>query len=165
MADIIGVKIWNGYPDDDTITNSSTIRVNGHYRFLLQVNSVVVLYGRSPINTPLPGGTIILIDLGQQRVQVTISGLVDRTPTDNAGLPIKTQHKEEGGVAIAHRSDIEEFTREWDERVIALEVLGEVYQVKIANVRLTLEAPNEFWDYVINFVGGRPEDIDSEQIA
>ena len=118
------------------------------HRFLLQVNSAVVLYGRAPINTPLPGGTIILIDLGQQRVQVTISGLVDRTPTetnknsyplqgsDDPSNPFDTNnpkqyHKSENNnIPIAHRSDIEEFTREWDENVIALEVLGEVYQVK-----------------------------------
>jgi hypothetical protein len=51
-------------------------------RLALKVEQLSLSYGRQPIQIPLPGASPIIIDLGQSRPTITISGIMDNIGGD-----------------------------------------------------------------------------------
>ena len=51
-------------------------------RLALKTEQLSLSYGRQPIQIPLPGASPIIIDLGQSRPTITISGIMDNIGED-----------------------------------------------------------------------------------
>ena len=48
-----------------------------HEQYKIQAQDFNVSYDRSPISAPLPGGSVLLFDLGQTRVNISSPGVVN----------------------------------------------------------------------------------------
>lgn len=139
-------------PLDVTIAGSPAI--DGQTSFNLQTANAVIVYDRSPIVAPLPGGTIVLLDLGQQRINIILEGIASQPGTDLA----------DGATRIADQDHLEEIARTWDPNNIDLTIQDatyvRTYRVKVVNLRMTLKAAVEDkWDFVMNLTGGQTGDI------
>ena len=53
-------------------------------RLALKVDQLSLSYGRQPIQIPLPGASPVIIDLGQSRPTMTISGIMDNIGQDQS---------------------------------------------------------------------------------
>lgn len=122
----------------------------GNNDLRLLANSVVIDYDRSPILAPLPGSTVstpsvILLDLGQLRVNITVEGFVNETGTDQT----------EGANVIADKIDLETATIQWWDNEITFTVSEDSYTVKIAACRFSLRPGTETikWDFQLRLIG------------
>ena len=113
-------------------SGSSTI----HEQYILQCQSVTVSYDRSPISAPLPGGEVLMFDLGQTRVNVAIDGIATDTGTNIT----------QGGLMIADKDDLERIATNsvwWSVggRSIRFVASGDEYEVAIASLKFSMSAP------------------------
>jgi len=104
-----------------------------HEQFKVQAQDFNVSYDRSPISAPLPGGVVLLYDLGQTRVNVSLNGIAAETDTNIS----------EGGIMIADKDDLEAIaiTQNWWNGIIRVIALGDEYEVKLASIKFALMAP------------------------
>mgnify|MGYP004453371419 CR=1 FL=1 len=117
-----------------------------HEQFKIQSQDFNVSYDRSPISAPMPGGAVLLFDLGQTRVNISMSGIAAETGTNIT----------EGGIMIADKDDIEALaiTQNWWNGIIRVVALGDEYQVVISSVKLALSAPViNRWTFNISMTG------------
>ena len=117
-----------------------------HEQFKVQAQDFNVSYDRSPISAPLPGGEVLLFDLGQTRVNVSISGITGETGTNNT----------EGGIAIADKDDLETIaiSETWWNGTIRLVALSDEYHVAVAAAKFALMAPViDRWTFNISLTG------------
>ena len=117
-----------------------------HEQFKIQAQSFNVSYDRSPISAPLPGGVVLLYDLGQTRVNVSMDGIAAETDTNIS----------EGGIMIADKDDLEAIaiTQNWWNGVKRVLALGDEYEVAISSVKFGLQAPvTNRWTFNISMTG------------
>jgi len=117
-----------------------------HEQFKIQAQSFNVSYDRSPISAPLPGGVVLLYDLGQTRVNVSMDGVAAETDTNIT----------EGGIMIADKDDLEAIaiTQNWWNGVKRVLALGDEYEVAISSVKFGLQAPvTNRWTFNISMTG------------
>lgn len=117
-----------------------------HEQFKVQAQDFNVSYDRSPISAPLPGGVVLLYDLGQTRVNIAMNGIASETGTNIT----------EGGIMIADKDDLENIsiTENWWSGIIRVIALGDEYHVAIASVKFGLAAPViNRWTFNISMTG------------
>ena len=117
-----------------------------HEQFKIQAQDFNVSYDRSPISAPLPGGVVLLYDLGQTRVNISMNGIASETGTNIS----------EGGIMIADKDDLETIaiTQTWWNGVKRVVALGDEYLVAIASVKFGLSAPViNRWTFNISMTG------------
>ena len=117
-----------------------------HEQFKVQAQDFNVSYDRSPISAPLPGGVVLLYDLGQTRVNVSMNGIAAETGTNVT----------EGGIMIADKNDLERVAvhEDWWSGIIRIIALGDEYHVAIASVKFGLQAPViNRWTFNISMTG------------
>tara|TARA_B100000949_G_scaffold231046_1_gene242515 strand:+ start:447 stop:878 length:432 start_codon:yes stop_codon:yes gene_type:complete len=117
-----------------------------HEQFKIQAQNFNVSYDRSPISAPLPGGVVLLYDLGQTRVNVSLDGIAAETDTNIS----------EGGIMIADKDDLEAIaiTQNWWNGIIRVIALGDEYEVAISSVKFALMAPViTRWTFNISMTG------------
>jgi len=117
-----------------------------HDQFKVQAQDFNVSYDRSPISAPLPGGEVLLFDLGQTRVNISISGVTGETGTDNT----------EGGIDIADKDDLETIatSETWWNGTIRLVALSDEYHVAVASAKFALMAPViDRWTFNMSLTG------------
>jgi len=125
-------------------TNSANSTV--HEQFKVQVQDLNISYDRSPIAAPLPGGEVVLFDLGQTRVNISTSGIAAETGTNIT----------ESGIMIADKDDIAKMAthEDWYTGIIRLKIQSEEYELKIASAKLGLQAPvTTRWTFNISMTG------------
>ena len=114
----------------------------GAVTYRLQATSFVVMVGRSPLQAPLPGGDPLLLDLGQYKTQITVSGIIgDASSTD-------------GGVTIPSKNQLETAAYEWYDETNQIVDGSDVYVGKIASLRFE-KAPDRAenqWDFSLQLV-------------
>jgi len=117
-----------------------------HEQYKVQAQDFNVSYDRSPISAPLPGGEVLLFDLGQTRVNISISGIASETGTNNT----------EGGIAIADKDDLETIaiSETWWNGTIRLKALDDEYHVAVAAAKFALMAPViDRWTFNMSLTG------------
>ena len=120
-----------------------------HEQYKLQAQSVSISYDRSPISAPLPGGEVLLFDLGQTRVNISIDGIAGETGSDVS----------EGGIVIADKDDLEKVAIHSDwwglgTQVIRFVVSDDEYEVHIASLKFGLMAPViDRWTFNLSMTG------------
>jgi hypothetical protein len=120
-----------------------------HEQFKVQCQSLSVSYDRSPISAPLPGGAVLLFDLGQTRVNVTIDGITADTGTNVS----------EGGIMIADKDDLEKIAVNqlwWGtaSQVIRFVASNDEYEVAIASLKFAMSAPiADRWTFNMSMTG------------
>ncbi len=124
----------------------------GPHTFNLQTIDVVINHQRAPILFTLPGGDPIMLDLGQWKTTITLSGIADFTGTN----------KLDGVVPIADRNDLEamadpEVPNAWYDQTILLtdntDSNGTIYTVKIATVKLEKKDVRDYYDFTLSCLG------------
>ena len=120
-----------------------------HEQFKIQCQSLSVSYDRSPISAPLPGGEVLLFDLGQTRVNVNIDGITADTGTNGS----------EGGIMIADKDDLERVSIHQDwwgtaSQVIRFKASDDEYEVQIASLKISMMAPiTDRWTFNMSMTG------------
>jgi len=120
-----------------------------HEQFKIQCQTLSVSYDRSPISAPLPGGEVLLFDLGQTRVNVTIDGITADTGTNVS----------EGGIMIADKDDLERVAIHQDwwgtaSQVIRFKASDDEYEVQIASLKISMMAPvTDRWTFNMSMTG------------
>ena len=117
-----------------------------HEQFKIQAQNFNVSYDRSPISAPLPGGVVLLYDLGQTRVNVSMDGIAAETDTNIS----------EGGIMIADKDDLETIaiSETWWNGTIRLVALSDEYHVAVAAAKFALMAPViDRWTFNISLTG------------
>lgn len=117
-----------------------------HEQFKIQAQDFNVSYDRSPISAPLPGGVVLLYDLGQTRVNISVSGIAAETGTNVS----------EGGIMIADKDDLENIaiTQNWWAGIIRVIALSDEYHVAIASAKFALSAPvRNRWTFNLSMTG------------
>ena len=120
-----------------------------HEQFKIQCQTLSVSYYRSPISAPLPGGEVLLFDLGQTRVNVTIDGITADTGTNVS----------EGGIMIADKDDLERVAIHQDwwgtaSQVIRFKASDDEYEVQIASLKISMMAPvTDRWTFNMSMTG------------
>ena len=117
-----------------------------HEQFKLQAQDFNVSYDRSPISAPMPGGVVLLYDLGQTRVNISMNGIASETGTNIT----------EGGIMIADKDDLETIaiTQNWWSGTIRVIALGDEYHVAIASAKFALAAPViNRWTFNLSMTG------------
>jgi len=117
-----------------------------HEQFKIQAQDFNVSYDRSPISAPLPGGVVLLYDMGQTRVNISVSGIAAETDTNIS----------EGGIMIADKDDLEAvaITQNWWAGIIRVIALGDEYHVAIASAKFSLAAPvRNRWTFNMSMTG------------
>ena len=117
-----------------------------HEQFKVQAQSFNVSYDRSPISAPLPGGEVLLFDLGQTRVNVSMDGIAAESGTNIT----------EGGIMIADKDDLENIaiTENWWRGTIRVIALGDEYHLAVGSVKFGLQAPViNRWTFNMSFTG------------
>jgi hypothetical protein len=127
--------------------------------FKLKAVDMVVDHDRSPISAPIPYTNPILIDLGQWKVNITISGKCDFPGTDQS----------EGGVAIADMDDLVQMAdsssaNPWHSNTITLtdttSTTTLTYTVKIGGVKIEKRDAQEYYSFTLKLVGFMTNDFD-----
>lgn len=148
-----------------TVTGASTFTIpievtsgstggtsSGPHTFNLQAKDVNINHQRAPILIPLPGNDPIMLDLGQWKTTITISGIADFSGTDNL----------DGVIPIADRNDLEsmadpEVPNPWYDQTILLtdssDSAGTVYTVKIAAIKLEKKDVRQYYDFTLSCLG------------
>jgi len=120
-----------------------------HEQFKVQCQTLSVSYDRSPISAPLPGGEVLLFDLGQTRVNVTIDGIASDTGTN----------KTEGGINIADKDDLERVAIHEDwwgtaTQVIRFIASTDEYEVAVSSLKFAMSAPiADRWTFNMSMTG------------
>ena len=117
-----------------------------HEQYKIQAQDFNVSYDRRQISAPLPGGSVLLFDLGQTRVNISISGIAGQTGTNDT----------EGGIAIADKDDLETIatTTAWWNGIIRLKALDDEYEVAVASAKFALMAPViDRWTFNMSLTG------------
>ena len=117
-----------------------------HEQFKIQSQDFNVSYDRSPISAPLPGGVVLLYDLGQTRINISLSGIAAESGTNVS----------EGGIMIADKDDLEDIaiTQNWWAGIIRVVALGDEYHVAIASAKFALTAPvTNRWTFNMSMTG------------
>ena len=114
----------------------------------LQAESFKVAYQRGPIQVPIPAGVDpILIDLGQFRPSVVISGTIRsvQDPTTDGTNTLFTKRTLEDLV-----------TDQQHDRTITVSIVTEGltdnYVAKVSSLNLEIMGGREFWSYTLSFV-------------
>jgi hypothetical protein len=120
--------------------------------YLLQTKSLSITHQRSPIAAPMPGSDPLLIDLGQWKATIVVSGTARFTGTNES----------EGGIAIADRDDLETIadptaTNVWHDKTITLtdntDSPAKAYTVKISSLKLDKAETTDFYNFTLSMVG------------
>jgi len=120
-----------------------------HEQFKVQCQTLSVSYDRSPISAPLPGGEVLLFDLGQTRVNISIDGITADTGTNVS----------EGGIMIADKDDLEKVAVNqlwWGtaSQIIRFVASNDEYEVAIASLKFAMSAPiADRWTFNMSMTG------------
>lgn len=74
--------------------------------YSLQAREIQINLSRSPMQSPLPGGDPLLLDLGQIRPVIKITGIVRSTPGADGGLVIPSKRQLEDYAEEAYQSTL-----------------------------------------------------------
>jgi len=120
--------------------------------YMLKASSLKIQHARSPIAIPMPGTDPILLDLGQWKLNITVTGDTDFTGHD----------ENDGAIAIADRDDLEYIlnptsTNSWHDQVITLtddtNSGATTYTVKISGLTLEKADAKDYYTFTLAMVG------------
>jgi len=86
--------ISDGSGDDSAVT------------YALQAREIQIMLTRSPMQSPLPGGDPLLLDLGQIRPVIKISGTVNSTSSTDGSNTIPSKRQLEDFTEEAYQSNL-----------------------------------------------------------
>ena len=148
-----------------TVTGASTFTISvnvtvggtggtstGPHTFNLAASNIVISHVRAPIVAPLPGSDPLILDLGQWKTTVTVTGRAEFTGTN----------KLDGTIPIADRDDFENMVdpligNPWFDETITLtdntDSGGTTYTVKISTVKLEKIDVKKYYEFTISCIG------------
>jgi len=125
---------------------------SGVTAYMLKAISLKIQHIRSPIAIPLPGEAPMLLDLGQWKLNITVSGDTDFTGHD----------ENDGAIAIADRDDLEFIfdpteTNSWHNETITFtddtNSNAVTYTVKMAQLTLEKVDAKDYYTFTLSMVG------------
>jgi hypothetical protein len=121
--------------------------------FNLDAKEIKISHQRSPILAPMPASDPLLIDLGQWKSTITITGICNFSGTNQTDT---------GGTTIADRDDLEDMvnpgiTTPWYNEDITLTDStnggNATYIVKISSLTLEKTGANTWYNFTLTCVG------------